>query len=710
MANIEELIQKISQQSGLSNAEIKEKIDKKKEELEFLINDIAAAHIIAKDLGVVLGRPEGTKKPELTIKNLKQMEPGLSGIGITGVILRIYHPIEFSREGAKQILAPFILHDGTDSIRTILWGNQARKVTEKKISRGSIIQIKQGYTKLGRTGDLELHLGDRGFLDIESIPDNKEFPDPNNEIMDLDIIDEELGEVDLKVVVMKLGNLVTFNRADGNEGRVANIQVKGNQVTRRMVFWDDRAEAAFNFTRGDELLIQGARIKFDRNGSPEIQTTRSTYVIKIGHQSLPDLEESPSQIAVSQASTEKTISEIDSNDTNITLKIRKGTMGRIGEFSRKDGSTGSVGRAYIYDDTGVCTLVLWNEANSEFEAFQNQTIKIENLRVTTSKFQTIELHANSTTKFTEMKEQIVSDTPPIVKIQEINPEKGVACIEGVISDISEVREFNRSDGTTGRVASFSIQDNTDSTRIVAWDDNVEKLNSIEESSAKFVQIRYGGIRKNREDRIEVHLNPQSEVITNTDIPPEYSEIEISKQSESSSYTAVEYIKTHLSELPDDADGDTIEIIGKVIRLFQQAPYYWGCSICKKKVEQQEDGEGWICREHNEVERTVHLRLSGLVDDGTGTIKATFFGMSGEILSGFKNTDIAQLIEKGTTDDEIFEELKKKSEGKTVKLLGRVKLQTQEVQDETIVRQELFVNRIHFPNPKELSEEILSELQ
>ena len=710
MANIEELVQKISQQTGLSRAEIKEKIDKKKEELEFLINDIAAAHIIAKDLGVALGRPEGTKKPELTIKNLKQMEPGLSGISITGVILRIYHPIEFTREGGKQILAPFILHDGTDSIRTILWGTKARKVSENQISRGNVIQIKQGYTKLGRTGDLELHLGDRGFLDIDSKSDNKEFPDPNDEIMDLDIINEELGEVDLKVVVMKLGNLVTFNRADGNEGRVVNIHVKGNQITRRMVFWDDRAETAFNFTRGDELLVQGARIKFDRDGNPEIHSTRSTYVIKTGHQSLPALEETTTQNTASQISTEKKIDDIDSNDTNVTLKIQKGTVAKISEFSRKDKTTGSVGRAYIYDDTGVCTLVLWNDANSEFESFQGKTIKIENLRVTTSKFQTLELHTNSNTKFTEMKEQIFGDVPPIKKIQEINPEKGVACVEGVISNFSGVREFDRSDGTTGRVASFSIRDNTDSTRIVAWDDNVEKLNSIEESSTKFVQIRYGGIRKNREDKIEIHLNPQSEVITDAIIPPEYSGIEITPQSESSGYTAIDYIKTHLSELPDEADGDTIEIVGKVIRLFQQTPYYWGCSICKKKVEQREDEDGWICREHNEVDRKIYLRLSGLVDDGTGTIKATFFGMSGEILAGFKSADIAQMIEKGMNDDEIFEELQKESEGKTVKLLGRVQLQTQEVQEETIVRQELFVNRVRFPKPKELSEEILSELQ
>ena len=708
MANIEELVQKISEKTGLSRAEIKEKIEKKKEELEFLINDIAAAHIIAKDHGVNLGRPEGSKKPELTIKNLKQMEPGLSGISLTGVVLRIYHPIEFTREGGKQILAPFILHDGTDSIRTILWGTKARKITEKQISRGTIIEIKQAYTKQGRTGDLELHLGDRGFLDIATKSENAKYPDPNDEIMDLDTIDEELADVDLNVVVLKLGNLVTFNRADGNEGRVANIQVKGNRVTRRMVFWDDRADAAFNFTRGDELLVQGARIKFDRDGKPEIHSTRSTYVVKTGHQVLPELEDLPQQ-SMSQPSTEKTLAEINSKDTNVTINARKGTIGHISTFTRKDGTTGSVGRAYIYDNTGVCTLVLWNDANNEFERLGETSVKIENLRVTVSKFQTLELHANSNTIFKEAKDSHFDDVPPLSKIQDIDPEKGIACVEGLISNISEIREFNRSNGTTGRVASFSVQDDTGSTRIVTWDDNVEKLNSIEESSTKFVRILYGGIRKDREDRIELHLNPQSEVITDVNIPEEYSGIEITQKSDSSDFANINYIKTHLSELAEDTDGETIEIVGKVIRLFQQTPYYWGCSICRKKVEQKEDDQGWVCREHGDVEPTIRLILSGLVDDGTGTIKATFFGMSGEILSGFKSVDISQMIEKGMNDDQIFEKLQTASEGKTVKLLGRIQLQTQEVQEETIVRQQLSVNRIRFPNPKELSEELLSEL-
>ena len=55
-------------------------------------------------------------------------------------------------------------------------------------------------------------------------------------------------------------------------------------------------------------------------------------------------------------------------------------------------------------------------------------------------------------------------------------------------------------------------------------------------------------------------------------------------------------------------------------------------------------------------------------------------------------------------------MRKKSEGKTVQIKGRVQLRTQEVQEETVQRQELSVNRIRFPSPKTLSEELLAELQ
>ncbi len=128
MNNLEEIIEKIAKKTGLSRGEIKKKIEEKKEELGFFVNDIAAAHIIAKDLEVPLGRSELQKKPKLTIKSLKKMEPGLSGVSLTAIILRVYHPIEFEKEGSKSILSPILLHDGTESIRNVLWGGMANLI------------------------------------------------------------------------------------------------------------------------------------------------------------------------------------------------------------------------------------------------------------------------------------------------------------------------------------------------------------------------------------------------------------------------------------------------------------------------------------------------------------------------------------------------------------------------------------------------------
>ena len=710
MTTIEELIQKISEHTGLSKAEITALINKKKEELEFLINDIAAAHIIAKDHNVPIGKSTDEKTPKLTIKRLKQMEPGLSGIKLRGIILRVNHPIEFKREGGKGVLVPVLLHDGTESIRTVFWGNKAKQIMTKKFTRGTVIELKQAYTKAGRTGNIELHLGDRGLMKEITDPKSDKYPNPDDELIELDLIDEEMVEVDIKVTVMRLGRLITFNRADGTEGKVANLIVKGNQVTRRMVFWDDRAEKVFNFSRGDELLIQGANIKLDRDGVPEIQTSRSTYVTKIGHTALPPLEEKSQETGERKPSILKNISEISSQDEYVSIQVNKGPQNEVREFSRKDGSIGSILRTLQYDKTGIITVVFWNETINDLEGTTGKSLKIENLRVNVSKFHTIELHANTSTKITDLGDSQAIEDLPIQTIGSLDPEKGIACIEGFLQNKSDVREFNRSDGTTGRVASLTIEDNTDTTRVVAWNDNVDKFEALDLETTKYVKILFGGIRKNQDDLIEIHLNNQSEVIYSEEIPSNLANIQ-KREPVSSNYTEIDYIRTNLAELASDADGDTIEVVGKIIRLFQQAPYYWACPECNKRVNQSEDDEEiWLCREHDEIKPVLRFRLSGLLDDSSSTIKVTFFGLSGEILTGFRKEDVIQMIDEGKSDDEIFEELQEKTEGKTVRILGRVQMRTQEIEEETIQTQELFATRVQFPSPKGLSEDLLSEME
>ncbi len=708
MSNIEELIKQISQKAGLSRAEIKRKIEKKQEELGFFVNDIAAAYIIAKDLNVPLGRPELTKRPKLTIKSLKKMEPGLSGVSLTATILRVYHPIEFVKEGTKGILAPILLHDGTDSIRTVLWGSMAQRITERKVERGSIIKIKQGYTKLGRTQELELHLGDRGLLELDTETEAENLPDPDNELISFDSIDEEMLEIDTKAIVLRIGKLTTFNRSDGTVGRVSNLFLKGIRATRRMVLWNDRAETAFNFTRGDEILIQAANVKLDRDGKPEIHTTRATYITKIGQHTLPE----PSEIEISEPekreAIEKKLDEIEPSDGLVTIVARKGPVSEPSSFTRNDGSTGSVKRAAIFDETSEMTLVLWNEAIPLFDALGDEPFQIKKLRVNLSRYKTIELHTMTETEFTPLESSKIPEDPPLQNITEIEPKQGLVCVQGVIQSVSEVREFSRSDGTTGRVASMSIQDNTGSIRVVAWDDSVEKLNSIREKEMEFVKIFFSRIRQKDTDTVEIHLTPQSHIRPSSRIPVALREIEIIKEEQTAPQSIPEYQKVELSEISENEDEALIEVLGKVVRLFQQSPYYRACPQCRKKVT--ETDAGWICQEHEVIEPQIRFRLSGTLDDGTSTIRTVFFGLSGEILTGMGSNDIQKLIENDLTDDEIFAIVQQEAEGKTILVQGRIQLQTQEVQGETIQRQVLFANRVRFPSPKMITEELLSELQ
>ncbi|MFX1285278.1 MAG: hypothetical protein ACFFB5_16620 [Promethearchaeota archaeon] len=708
MSNIEELIQKISQKTGLSRAEIKKQIEEKQKELGFFVNDIAAAHIIAKDLNVSLGRPELKKRPKLTIKSLKKMEPGLSGVSLTAIILRIYHPIEFVREGTKGILAPILLHDGTDSIRTVLWGAMARRITGKQIERGSIINIKQGYTKLGRNQELELHIGDRSLLELETETKIENLPNPDDEILSLDSLDEEILEIDVKATINKVGKLVTFNRSDGTEGRVSNLFLKGERVTRRMVLWNDRAEEAFNFTRGDVILVQAANVKLDRDGRPEIHTTRATYITKIDHVTLPDIDEVVVPERVETEAIEKKLAEIEPVDGFVTVEARKGPVSKTSNFTRNDGSTGSVKRAAIFDETGVSTLVLWNDALPRFDDLGDEAFQIKKLRVNISRYKTIELHTITETEFIPFDASQIPEDPPLQNIVEIKPQQGLACVQGIIQNVSEEREFGRSDGSTGRVASMSIQDNTGSIRVVAWDDNIEHLTSIQENEMKFVKIFFGRIRQKDADTIEIHLSPQSHVRPSSRIPVALRNIEIVEEVQTTTQSLPEYQKIQLSELLENEDGVMIEVLGKVVRLYQQSPYYRSCPECRKKVT--ETDEGWFCQEHQIVESQIRFRLSGTLDDGTSTIRTVFFGLSGEILTGMGSNDIQKLLDSGLSDDEIFTIVQQEVEGKTVLIQGRVQLQTQEVQGETIQRQELFANRVRFPSPKTIAEELVNELQ
>ena len=160
--SLDEIIDKIIAETGISKKELARKISEKREELGGLITEDGAAHIVASELGIDLFKDQKYKDARLFIKDLIS---GMNNITVTGRVMKIYASREFVRDGKQSQVVSLLLGDKTKEIRTVLWGDHALNVD--KISRGTVLRILSGYVKEGLKEETELHVGYRGRIIID---------------------------------------------------------------------------------------------------------------------------------------------------------------------------------------------------------------------------------------------------------------------------------------------------------------------------------------------------------------------------------------------------------------------------------------------------------------------------------------------------------------------------------------------------------------
>jgi replication factor A1 len=151
---------------GLSDSEIKERVQQKVEEMKGLITEEGALTIIASELGI-------TEEHEyLRIADLTE---GMSNVNIVGRVLGMTEPREFQRsDGSPGAVSNVIIADKTGKTAVTLWDHEVRYT--EHITRGDIVKVVDGITKEGKRG-IQIHLG-RGkiLLNPEDDPRVKEIP------------------------------------------------------------------------------------------------------------------------------------------------------------------------------------------------------------------------------------------------------------------------------------------------------------------------------------------------------------------------------------------------------------------------------------------------------------------------------------------------------------------------------------------------------
>lgn len=158
MNELEEVVKKIVEHTGMSEEDVRRKIKEKKEELSNLISDEGAAYILAKEYGIDLIKRKSYK---LKIKNVIS---GMRNIEVTGRIVKVDPVKEFKTEKSEGKLCSFYIGDETGIIRVVLWNKEIDKLSPFK--EGDVIKIK-GYV-VDNFGQPEIRIGDFGTIESSS--------------------------------------------------------------------------------------------------------------------------------------------------------------------------------------------------------------------------------------------------------------------------------------------------------------------------------------------------------------------------------------------------------------------------------------------------------------------------------------------------------------------------------------------------------------
>jgi replication factor A1 len=238
---------------------------------------------------------------------------------------------------------------------------------------------------------------------------------------------------------------------------------------------------------------------------------------------------------------------------------------------------------------------------------------------------------------------------------------------GKIQQVFPVSEFQRKDGTLGKVASISIGDETGTIRVVMWGSQADAATTLKQDD--IVKVLSGYVRENS-GRKEIHLNDRSRLVVN---PPGETVGEIKK----------EVPKRKSIDQLTEQDID-IELFATIVQVFD-IRFFEVCPTCNKRARLRETS--YICEEHGEVKPNYSYVLNLVLDDGKGTIRAVFF-----------RDQLEHLLEKSKEEvitykdaPEKIDELKTSLLGNQIKVLGRVN------KNEMFDRLE-FITRQVFPKP------------
>lgn len=414
-------------------------------------------------------------------------------------------------------------------------------------------------------------------------------------------LSEGMSNVDIVGRVSRTFEPREFEQKDGSKGKVANIVLMDKTGEIRTVLWGKRANliSEGEIRKGDALRLKGAYIKKGMNDSPELNLGRRGEIeidpVDERSEDLPPLSE-----------TKVKISDLDPNSEFADVVGRIIAVTEPREFERSDKSMGKVATLRIIDETGQCRVSLWGDKADQVENLeQGDAILLENATVREGWQDTPDLHLNWRGRIvknisSEDAEKLPEFERKLLKIEEVEPDMPILDLAARVKRKFPPNEFERKDGSKGKVMNVTLSDETGSIRASFWDDQVEIGQNLSEGDV--VLLENAKSAAGLQDRPEIRIGGRTKVKTNP------KEIEIGE------------MKSKRMKISGVGKGlDSLEVVGRVIDTSEA-----------RSFTRDDESEG----------KVGSMKLG----DGTGTIRVTLWGEMTKLLEEVEKGDIIRVSE------------------------------------------------------------------
>ncbi|MEM2972474.1 MAG: OB-fold nucleic acid binding domain-containing protein [Candidatus Bathyarchaeia archaeon] len=282
----EEIIEYIlSKRPEISREALLEKLKTVREKTAGFISDESLLRMIAAELGVELPK----KDFSISTLSISSLVPNLTDVTITGRVVAVFPPKAF-KAGKGGKIASLLIADKSGILRVVLWNDKTALIESKSISVGQIIRFYHGYTVENRSGKVELHIGDKGQVEINpQVTETKDYPDISQFATKIGELTQahKNKRVNVFGTVKEVFPSTTFQRQDSSQGRLMRFTLADETGEMSVVAWNEQVDKLEKYLKkGTHLQMVNAKVKRAMTEGLELHVDAETYA-----QTLPPAEE-----------------------------------------------------------------------------------------------------------------------------------------------------------------------------------------------------------------------------------------------------------------------------------------------------------------------------------------------------------------------------------------------------------------------------------